>query len=234
MAWRGTTVDDMVRERLRDISEQWAPRPMPLLDPPTPLLLDETDVGPGRWRARLDGRGARAFGGIVVALVLVANWTWWQGQPREVITAAVPAATASGTPVHGEQLGGEVVVHVIGDVRHPGVVRLPTGSRITDAIAAAGGARHAAALSTVNLARLVVDGEQIDVGATASAADSGVSVNAANAAEFEALPGIGPVLAQRIVAWREAHGPFRSVDDLGDVPGIGDAVLGQVRELVHL
>ena len=232
MAWRAT-VDEMVRERLRDISEQWAPRPMPLLEPPTSLLLDETEVGPGRWRARLDGRATRAFAGIVVVLAIVAGWTWWQGQPRDVITAGPPMVSATGTPVGGTQPGEEVVVHVIGDVRHPGVVRLPTGSRITDAIAAAGGARHAAALSTVNLARLVVDGEQIDVGATASTADAGVSVNSATAADFEALPGIGPVLAQRIVTWRQAHGPFRSIDDLGDVPGIGDAVLGQVRELVH-
>lgn len=207
---------------------------MPILDPPTELLADESPDRP-RWRATLDVRGWRALGAIVLVLLLVAGWTWWQGRPREVVLAApTPAASDAPIDAQGVALGGEVVVHVVGAVRHPGLVHLPNGSRVADAIDAAGGAPSAQALSTVNLARLVVDGEQIDVGATRGSADAGVGINSATAAEFEALPGIGPVLAQRITAWRDAHGPFRSVDDLGDVPGIGDAVLGQLRGVVHL
>jgi len=129
---------------------------------------------------------------------------------------------------------GQVVVHVTGAVRQPGLVRLPAGSRVDDAIEAAGGARSAKALGTVNLARVLVDGEQIVVGAvpgesSGGSAESGINLNQASASQLEDLPGVGPVLAQRIVDWRTANGPFRSVEELGEVSGIGDAVLAQIR-----
>lgn len=132
-------------------------------------------------------------------------------------------------------LTGEVVVHVTGAVASPGLVRLPAGSRVNDAIEAAGGARSPKALASINLARVLVDGEQIVVGGSASASGSssstagGINVNSASASELEALPGVGPVLAERIVAWRTTNGPFRSVDELSEVSGIGDAVLAQIR-----
>jgi competence protein ComEA len=135
---------------------------------------------------------------------------------------------------------GEVVVHVLGAVRDPGLFTLPPGSRVADAVDAAGGARSDKALASVNLARILVDGEQVVLDATGQTAASGsvesslVSLNQADAAAFETLPGVGPVIAQRIVAWRTSNGPFRSIDELGEVAGIGEAILTQVRPLVRL
>ena len=113
----------------------------------------------------------------------------------------------------------------------------------TRAIAAAGGVTRPRAADSVNLARVLADGEQIAVGVDAVAAASTpttgavapiVDLNTADLAALDSLPGVGPVLAGRILAWRQAHGPFRSVDELGEVSGIGDAILGQLRPLVRV
>jgi competence protein ComEA len=138
-------------------------------------------------------------------------------------------------------------VHVSGAVAHPGVYSLPRGSIVQQAIEAAGGALTDADLDRVNLAAPVDDGQQVRVpfvtqpppeGATAvlpgpdPPATGLVNINTATAPELELLPGIGPSLAQSIVAYREAHGLFREVEDLLDVPGIGPAKLEQIRALV--
>lgn len=134
---------------------------------------------------------------------------------------------------------GGVVVDVVGDVRRPGVVRLPAGSRVVDAVEAAGGLLRGKP-AVVNMARVVVDGEQIVVGAGdaqmsgGGTADGRVRINSANASAMEALPGVGPVLAQRIVDYREQHGPFTQVRDLLNVPGIGDAKFAQISEAASL
>jgi competence protein ComEA len=158
--------------------------------------------------------------------------------PAVVLPDPAPSRTSispTGVPV-------EVVVDVVGAVNAPGVVRLAEGSRVVDAIAAAGGAAADAQLSALNLARLLVDGEQIAVprpgeqAAAASAAPGGdglLDLNGADEAALDALPGIGPVLAGRIVAHRE-KGPFTSVDELADVTGIGPTLLERLRELVRV
>ncbi len=144
-------------------------------------------------------------------------------------------------------------MHVVGAVGAPGVVRLAPGSRVQDALAAAGGATGQADLAQVNLARPVADGEQIVVptpgqqvaagaGAAAVAPATGgakarsgpVNLNSATAEQLDALPGIGPVLANRIVEWRTSNGPFTSVDELGEVSGIGAKLLSQVRSAVSV
>lgn len=168
-------------------------------------------------------------------------------------TASVPAATPASTPPMAEEL----VVHVAGLVRQPGIVRLPPGSRVADAIEAAGGVTKPRAADSVNLARPVADGEQIVVSATpapaAARAPAGdvveglgnpmtmapspaapMDINAASAAELDVLPGIGPVLAQRIVDWRTSNGPFTAIDELGEVSGIGDTMLARLRSLVRV
>ena len=138
---------------------------------------------------------------------------------------------ASGAVGSGGASTGQVVVYVSGDVSTPGLVTLPVGSRVADAIAQAGGATGPT--DGVNLARVLVDGEQIIVGPGGEQhASSKVSVNAADVSALDALPGIGPVLAQRIVDWRTAHGPFATVDALGDVPGIGPSLLSKLTPLV--
>jgi competence protein ComEA len=148
----------------------------------------------------------------------------------------------------------QVVVHVAGEVRHPGLVELAAGSRVADAVEAAGGATRRAVTSSVNLARPLVDGEQVVVlgrgdgpvvaapgppgagvpgGGTSAGGTSGpVNLNTASLEQLDALPGIGPVLAQRILEWRSANGRFTTVEELGEVSGIGDATLADLRPAV--
>ena len=132
-------------------------------------------------------------------------------------------------------------VHVVGEVQSPGMYQLPIGARLVDAVFAAGGLTEEADNASVNLARELTDGEQIIVfsisqeGQAAGTTASGlVSLNRAGDKELEELPGIGPALAGRIVAWREANGGFKSVQDLLKVSGIGESLLSGVIDLVTL
>ncbi|RPF28798.1 competence protein ComEA [Georgenia muralis] len=169
-----------------------------------------------------------------------------EGSTRE---ADAPDGTTTGAPL---------VVHVAGAVARPGVVELPSGSRVGEAVEAAGGASPDAELAAVNLARPLVDGEQVFVpvqgqgvpgsqagpvpglssgtgaaaGAGAPAPPSPIDLNTATAADLDALPGIGPALAERILQWREANGAFGSVDDLDAVSGIGPTTMERLRGLV--
>ncbi|MCW6008035.1 ComEA family DNA-binding protein [Micromonospora sp. CPCC 205371] len=154
------------------------------------------------------------------------------------------AAGSDGPAVNGAASAspGEVVVAVAGKVRKPGLVRLPAGARVADAVEAAGGALPGTDVALLNLARKVTDGELILVGVTAPPAQPGgagptqsggkVNLNTATLAELDALPGVGPVLAQRILDHRDQHGGFRSVSDLRQVDGIGEARYEQLKELV--
>ena len=132
-------------------------------------------------------------------------------------------------------LPGEVVtVHVAGAVSNPGVFELPAGSRVGDAIDAAGGALPGADTGTVNLARRLADGEQVlvQLAGESNLSSTLLNLNTADAASLEDLPGVGPVLAERIVADRGRNGPFATVEDLDRVSGVGAAVLENIRELV--
>ena len=156
-----------------------------------------------------------------------------------------------------------LLVHVVGQVHRPGVVRLSPGARVLDAVHGAGGAKGSADLQYLNLARPVADGEQIMVpkpgeivaaavpgtgGAGAGAAGAGkggqsrdagsagglVDLNSADASALDLLPGVGPVLSQRILDWRTQHGRFSSIDELGEVSGIGDRLLAQIKPKVRV
>lgn len=135
-----------------------------------------------------------------------------------------------------------VVVHVVGAVQRPGLYRLARGKRVADAVARAGGATAKAELALINLAALVSDGQQIVVparaspGAASAAGDAPggpVHLNSATIEQLDALPGVGPVTAQKIVDYREKHGAFSSVRELDAIPGIGPARLEQLTELVE-
>ncbi|MGT2426786.1 ComEA family DNA-binding protein [Amnibacterium kyonggiense] len=148
---------------------------------------------------------------------------------------AVRVAPAAPTPT-------PLLVHVSGAVRSPGLVALPNGARVVDAVAAAGGPSTGADQSGINLAARVADGQQVVVpkrgAAPAAAGPSGgtsgaiISLSSATAEQLETLPRIGPALAARIVAYREAHGGFSAVDELGQVGGIGPKTLAGLRDLV--
>lgn len=132
-------------------------------------------------------------------------------------------------------------VHVVGEVQSPGMYQLPIGARLVDAVFAAGGLTEEADNASVNLARELTDGEQIIVFSTSqegqapgTTASGLVSLNRAGDKELEELPGIGPALAGRIVAWREANGGFKTVQDLLKVSGIGESLLSGVIDLVTL
>lgn len=157
-----------------------------------------------------------------------------------------PVVTASATATTGP---ARVVVDVAGKVRSPGVVTLPTGSRVIDALRKVGGARHGVSLTGLNLARVLTDGEQILVGApsvpgvassAASAATAApapgrlVSLNTATLEQLDTLPGVGPVTAQKILDWRTQHGSFSSVDELLEVDGIGQKTLADLAPYVTL
>lgn len=198
---------------------------LPAPEPPVPVEGDEAVVPPPP-RVRLDPgtRGAVALVGVAVVAVAVTGYVVWRGRPTPVSLPA-PIVT-SATPAL-------LVVDVAGDVRKPGLVRVPAGSRVADALAAAGGVRPGATPTGLNLARKVVDGEQLVVGRAAAAATSSLlDLNVATADQLDALPGIGPVLADRIVEWRTTHGPFASVDQLREVSGIGGRKFESLRELV--
>ncbi len=209
---------------------------------------------PERHRLRV-----RATAGAAVVLVLagiacaviVAAVAPGPGATRTVAPADSGSAAADAgagaaeaeRPGAGEPSPAPVFVHVLGAVAHPGLYELTEGARVVDAIAAAGGLAEGADEGQVNLARRVDDGEQIAVPLVGQvpppgAAPSGaghpgrIDINTADAAALDTLPGIGPALAKRIVDWRAKNGRFATVDDLLDVPGIGQKVLGDVRDLV--
>ncbi|WP_425956625.1 helix-hairpin-helix domain-containing protein [Xylanimonas sp. McL0601] len=164
--------------------------------------------------------------------------------PTEAVAGPSPAPVPAASPS-----APGVVVDVVGQVHEPGLLTLPAGARVADAVEAAGGATDGADLGAVNLARLLVDGEQLRVpapgeavpvapadaeagGAAGTTASGLVDLNTADVTTLDTLPGIGPALADRIIAWREQNGAFASVDELDEVAGIGPAMLAKVRDLV--
>jgi competence protein ComEA len=171
----------------------------------------------------------------VVALVLIGRVLEGGGASA---SAPLPIPTVAVTPSADDE-EGPVTVYVVGAVRHPGVLVLPAGSRARDALRRAGGALPAADLSQLNLAVRLADGEMVTVprrgAAAVSPVDGGgsataiVHLNSATVEQLDGLDGIGPSLAARIVAWRTEHGGFHTVDDLGEVSGIGPARLEALR-----
>jgi len=164
-----------------------------------------------------------------------------------ILLAGIGAATLLTSPPRGDPIvlaePANVRVHVAGEVLQPGVYELPFGSIIQDAIDAAGGLTTDASQDRVNLAAALEDGQQVYVPGIAEAApaipDSGnatapVSINTASAPELERLPGIGPVIAQRIVEYREQHGPYQRIEDLLEVEGIGPSKLESLQDYVQV
>ncbi|NRD25771.1 ComEA family DNA-binding protein [Frigoribacterium sp. VKM Ac-2836] len=222
--------------------------------------VDPSEPGGPRWRV---GLGAVVVLLLVVLAVSVAvsAFATRGGAADAVVTVApgtgaeVEAAAGSGTAPPG---GAPVVfVHVHGQVASPGLFELPTGARVVDVVAAAGGFTAEADQAAVNLARVLVDGEQLRVPAVGEVADDGASgeggaaggsapgagvaagggtvdLNLADEAALRTLPGVGPATAAAILSWRDDNGRFRSVDDLLGVPGIGAKTLEKLRDRVRV
>jgi competence protein ComEA len=183
-------------------------------------------------------RRALVLAAVALTLLAVAGRTLaGAGAAAERPPAALVAEPQAAAP--------ELVVHVAGAVRRPGLYRLAEGKRVADAVARAGGAAASADTSAINLAAPLADGMQVVVPAQLEVAAEGggaegvgqapagkVSLSSATAEQLDALPGIGPVTAQKILDFRTQHGGFRSVDDLDAVPGIGPARVEQLRDLV--
>jgi competence protein ComEA len=245
----------------------------PAVEASVPRPLPGPVPAPGRHAARR----SRAFGlpgaalgpaqlavvAIVVAVALAAT-CWWlvrgSAQPASELAAA-PASGLVSTAPGVEPVGSAVdpgpspaaspatvTIDVAGKVRHPGIAVLDAGSRVVDALEAAGGARPGVDLTGLNLARLLVDGEQVVVGepapsGAAASASPGpgsssdgpvtlVNLNTATEAELDTLPEVGPVTAASILDWRSQHGGFTSVDELLEVDGIGEVTLGKLAPYV--
>ena len=209
----------------------WVPRQdqdEPTQEPPPETVrevLAQARVDPAR-------RGVLALVLVAVVAAAVAGFLLLRGRPSEQPVTAPPVTSgATSTTL--------VVVDVAGRVRHPGLVRLPAGARVDDALRAAGGVLPGASTDALNLAAKLQDGQQVLVGAPAAAAPGSAAgglldLNAATAQDLDALPGVGPVLADRIVAWRTEHGRFGSVDQLREVSGIGEAKYQTLKSKVRV
>jgi competence protein ComEA len=182
---------------------------------------------------------AQTTAGLVLVLVAVAAGMWWgDGEAESIPTLAAPDPPTSGSSGDDSM----ITVHVAGLVSRPGLVELPEGSRVADAVAAAGGLLPGARAEAINLAAALSDGQQIVVpeadgdrpATSAGTPDGKVHLNQATASELDSLPGVGPVIAERIVSYREENGPFETIEDLLDVPGIGEAKLADLRDHVQV
>ena len=214
--------------------------------------------------------------GVVTVVLLVGlvwgGWSWVRTRPEAVAapsvvqTTSVPEASATPTrspaPSDTASPAAAVVVHVLGAVRHPGLVRLPTGARVQDAIKAAGGLRNDADPAELNLAQPLEDGVQVLVGTrshpagevrssggtsgsgsggggtgsggSATAGGAVVDLNRATVDQLDTLPGVGPVTAQKILDWREQHGRFTRTDELQEVDGIGPKTYARLAPHVRV
>ncbi len=193
-----------------------------------------------------DPRKLAAWGAAALALVLLTAWYLARSRAADSASAS-PVATIAVAPDEGDDPGGRLIVDVAGAVRKPGVYRMASGARVEDALKRAGGATAHADLSQINRAAKLEDGRQVLVPRRASAsapasAPAGaaatpaqpVNLNTATLEQLDTLDGVGPATAQKIIDFRTAHGGFGSVDELDQIPGIGEKKLAALREQVRV
>ncbi len=233
------TIEDRGRVGDEDPEGHRSDRP-PGLEPfGPPSLADRISDAIGGLDALRD---RPALVALVVAVLAVATLAAPRlsssGQGATPVDELIPQVALTPTSAAGRP-ADQLIVHVSGAVAAAGVYSLPSTARVIDAVEAAGGASPGADLHQLNLAAVLVDGQQIRVPlpgevvvpADASGGAGGpIDVNRADAVQLQALPGVGPATAEAIVAFREEHGPFRSIDDLLDVPGIGPSKLAAIAD----
>ena len=222
-----------VEERIRAL---WAARPD-----------NEAEYVPASYTFSTSTTTRRTLAKLMIIVLAVTALFVWLSRPQMQVT---PQIISSGTPINVSPVASiatNLVVDVEGKVRNPGLRTLPSNSRVADAIAAAGGTLPGVPKGTVNLAARLSDGQLLFVGQTTNGGSNGesntqgpveannrVSLNSATQSDFESLPGVGPVLANRILSWRTQHGMFTSIDDLQSVPGIGPKVFANLSSYVTL
>jgi competence protein ComEA len=203
--------------------------------------------------------GREHLAAVVVVLLVGVAWSAYsllQARSSPVAAAAPVIQSSAPATVAATPAAAQVVVHVIGAVRRPGIVKLPDGSRVADAITAAGGLSDSAAPGELNLAQVLADGVQLKIGSKqhpggwirgaadasgtsssggAAGGDSAkVALNSATLEQLDTLPGIGPVTAQKILDWRKAHGKFTAITELEEVDGIGPKTYADLADHVRL
>lgn len=263
---------DLALARLRQVAGRWSAHEPPDLRtrgidatgdglPDGPNPGDAPESGGSADRAWPTGQLWIRILGVIVGLAVIGTAgvlaISWPRQTGSIVGVSLPSPVAEPLPgnVGAAPMAPDrsppatvppdasLLVHIDGKVAHPGVFRLPAGSRVQDAVEAAGGLRRGGDVGGTNLARPLVDGERIDVGAVADVPGAGgtqpagaqpVDLNLASAEQLDSLPGIGPVTAAKILAWRAANGRFTVVDELVEVPGIGPATLAELRPHVRV
>jgi len=227
-----------VEERIRAL---WSPRPD-----------DEVEYVPESYTFSTSTSTRRTLQTFMIAAISATGIFIWLNRPQMQVA---PQVISSGSPISSSPIvmgqaaatSTNIVIDVEGKVRYPGLRTLPSDARVADAIAAAGGALPGVPKGTVNLAARLSDGQLLFVGQVANVGPPGgidnqdssvsnnrISLNSATASDFESLPGVGPVLANRILSWRTQHGTFSSLDDLQDVPGIGPKVFANLASYLTL
>lgn len=202
----------------------------------TPAKALERPQVKNHWRAELTSKQQTYLTTILLISLLFSIMYWWQSRTKIIENSFIDIpVTNSVEQVDAPQIAiSEVVIYVTGDVTKSGVYTLPSGSRVIDVLNVAGGLIKNGKIGDNNLARLVSDGEQIDFSlqkvnsGSKSKLSTGkssqcINLNTASASELDLLPGVGPVLAQRILEWRESNGRFSAIEQLGEVDGIGKA-----------
>lgn len=224
----GETRADVARRRLAQLAASFEAE----------IPQEKPDVPAARSR-RVDAAHVRVL--VTLAVAAGVLLTWWLLSERPRTSTPEPVSLSADTSASASP-SGELVIDVVGKVKRPGIVTLPAGSRVHEAVAEAGGVRGKADTSTLNMARVLTDGEQIIVGDAPAAggpsaggppaAGARISLGTATLEQLDTLPGIGPVTAQAILDHQSEHGPFTSVDDLLDVKGIGEKTLSDIRDRV--
>jgi competence protein ComEA len=208
-------------------------------------------------RQRFSRMHVGVIGFLLVLGVITTGWLLLRARPvavaspSEVVTMSTPVPSASAASASSSERATRLVVHVLGAVRRPGLVKLPENSRVQDAIDAAGGLTDRADPGELNLAQLIADGQQLVIGTTTdpagevrdgresgsgggSAATATLDLNRASQAELEELPGVGPVTAGAILSWRQQHGRFSRIEELQEVDGIGPKTYAQIAPHVRV
>ena len=216
---------DVARRRLAQLTAAFEGR-----------VVEPVDV-PVTPKRKLQPQHVKVLAMVLTAAAVVTVW-WLLSSRPQATTDTVPLALSTTTSTTSAP--PELVIDVEGKVHRPGIVTLPAGSRVVDAIKAAGGLKGKADTASLNMARKVDDGEQILVGVApvaaaepvAGAPGAKVNLNTATMDQLDELPGVGPVTAKSILDWRTKNGHFTKVEDLLDVNGIGQATLEDLRDLV--